>query len=61
MFPRLSVVIPVKDCLPYLPGAIDSIRRQGIDDIETVVIDDQPTDGLVSIAGLRKKSNPILT
>lgn len=46
MSPRLSVVIPVKDCLPYLPKAIDSIRRQGIDDIETVVIDDQSTDGL---------------
>jgi glycosyltransferase involved in cell wall biosynthesis len=46
MSPRLSVVIPVKNCLPYLPKAIDSIRRQGIDNIEIVVIDDQSTDGL---------------
>jgi glycosyltransferase involved in cell wall biosynthesis len=46
MSPRLSVIIPVKNCLSYLPKAIDSIRRQGIDDIEIVIVDDQSTDGL---------------
>src|SRR3954453_7554679 len=46
MSPRLSVIVPVKNCLPFLPKALDSIRRQNIDDIEIVVIDDQSTDGL---------------
>lgn len=46
MLPRLSIIIPVKNCLQYLPTAIGSIRRQAIDDIEIVVIDDQSTDGL---------------
>jgi GT2 family glycosyltransferase len=46
MSARLSVVIPVKNCLQYLPAAIESIRRQSIDDMEIVVVDDQSTDGL---------------
>jgi glycosyltransferase involved in cell wall biosynthesis len=43
---RLSVIVPVRNCLPYLPKALDSIRCQKIEDIEIVVIDDQSTDGL---------------
>jgi cellulose synthase/poly-beta-1,6-N-acetylglucosamine synthase-like glycosyltransferase len=46
MPPRLSIIIPVKNCLQYLPTAIESIRRQAIEDVEIVVIDDQSTDGL---------------
>jgi glycosyltransferase involved in cell wall biosynthesis len=46
MLPRLSIIIPVKNCLQYLPTAIESIRDQAIDNIEIVVIDDQSTDGL---------------
>ena len=42
----LSVVIPVKNDLIYLPKAIESIRRQNIDGTEIIVVDDQSTDGL---------------
>jgi|SRR6516164_9088394 len=46
MAPRLSIVIPVKNCLPYLPTAVDSIRKQRLDAVEIVVIGDQSTDAL---------------
>jgi glycosyltransferase involved in cell wall biosynthesis len=46
MAPRLSVVIPVKNCLPYLPTAVDSIRKQRLDAVEIVVIGDQSTGAL---------------
>jgi glycosyltransferase involved in cell wall biosynthesis len=58
--PRLSVIVPVKNCLPYLPKAIDSIRRQNIDDIEIVVIDDQSTDGLDRWLAKEAKRDPRL-
>ncbi len=49
--PRLSVIIPTRDCLAYLPDAIASIRAQedGASirpgEIEIVVVDDGSTDG----------------
>ena len=46
MAPRLSIVIPVRNCLPYLPTAVDSIRKQRLDAVEIVVIGDQSTDAL---------------
>lgn len=49
--PRLSVIIPTRDCLAYLPDAIASIRAQEDGtaihpgEIEIVVVDDGSTDG----------------
>jgi glycosyltransferase involved in cell wall biosynthesis len=60
MSPRLSVIVPVKNCLPYLPKALDSIRRQRIDDLEIVVIDDQSTDGLDRWLAQEAKRDPHL-
>ncbi len=45
MSPRLSVVIPTRNCLPYLPAAIASIRAQDVGPVEIVVVDDGSTDG----------------
>ncbi|WP_127088788.1 glycosyltransferase [Aquabacter cavernae] len=45
MKPRLSVVIPSRDCLPYLPEAIASIRAQEVGAVEIVVVDDGSSDG----------------
>jgi GT2 family glycosyltransferase len=45
MQPRLSVVIPTRDCLAYLPAALASIRAQAIPDVQIVVVDDGSTDG----------------
>jgi glycosyltransferase involved in cell wall biosynthesis len=44
MPPRLSVIIPNYNCLPYLPKALDSVRRQQVGDYEIIVVDDGSTD-----------------
>ena len=43
--PRCSVIIPTYNCLDYLPSAVASVKMQGIDDIEILVVDDASTDG----------------
>jgi|SRR5580658_1511295 glycosyltransferase involved in cell wall biosynthesis len=44
MPPRLSVIIPTRDCLSYLPAAIASVRRQDLGPVEIIVVDDGSTD-----------------
>ena len=41
--PSVSVIIPTRDCLPWLPGAIRSIGSAP--DIEIIVFDDGSSDG----------------
>jgi GT2 family glycosyltransferase len=41
---RVSVVIPTYNRAPRLPGAIDSVLRQGIGDTEIIVVDDGSVD-----------------
>ena len=43
--PRCSVIIPTYNCLELLPLAVASVRMQGVDDIEILVVDDASTDG----------------
>jgi len=43
--PRLSVVMPVHNALPYLEAAIRSIVDQSLEDFEFVILDDCSTDG----------------
>lgn len=45
MRPVCSVVIPTRNCLSYLRGALDSVRAQRVDDVEAIVVDDGSTDG----------------
>lgn len=61
MDPRLSVVIPTLDGLRYLPTALDSVRLQGIPNIEIVVIDDGSTDGTRAWLPEEQKRDPRLT
>lgn len=42
--PVVSIIIPTKDCLDFLPKAIQSIQRQSVDDVEIIIIDDGSTD-----------------
>ncbi|MFT6139896.1 MAG: glycosyltransferase involved in cell wall biosynthesis [Psychromonas sp.] len=42
--PVVSIIIPTKDCLEFLPKAIKSIQNQCIDEIEIIIIDDGSTD-----------------
>jgi glycosyltransferase involved in cell wall biosynthesis len=43
--PAISVVLPVRNGMPYLPGAIDSVLKQTRGDFELIVIDDGSIDG----------------
>src|SRR6056297_3326515 len=43
--PQVSVVMPVRDGLPFLPAAITSLLRQRFDAFELLVIDDGSQDG----------------
>lgn len=43
--PRVSVVMPVHNALPYLDAAVESILRQSFEDFEFVILDDASTDG----------------
>jgi glycosyltransferase involved in cell wall biosynthesis len=43
--PRVSVVMPVYNAMPYLDIAVESILGQTFDDFEFVILDDASTDG----------------
>ena len=45
MTPRVSVLLPVHNGMPWLVEAIESLRRQTFTDHEVIVIDDGSTDG----------------
>lgn len=47
--PAVSVLMPVRNEERYLHAAIDSIRRQTLQEWELVVVDDGSTDGTASI------------
>ncbi len=43
--PLVSVVLPVRDGLPYLRDSVESILGQTLSDLELVVVDDGSVDG----------------
>jgi len=43
--PRVSVLLPVRNGMPYLPEAIESLVTQTFADFELIVINDGSTDG----------------
>lgn len=45
--PKVSVVIPVKNGMKYLPEALNSVYAQDYGDIEIVISDDRSTDGSI--------------
>lgn len=45
MAPRVSIVIPVYNGMPYVQAAVESALNQDFQDLEVVVIDNASTDG----------------
>lgn len=56
--PRVTVLLPVRNGLPYLADALASLRAQTFDDFEIIVIDDGSTDG--TARALRRARDPRL-
>ncbi len=54
--PKVSVLMAVRDGMPYLPEAIESILEQSFTDFEFLAIDDASTDGSTRI--LQDVSDP---
>ena len=50
MAPRLSVVVPIYNVVPYLEECLDSIVAQTFGDFECVLVDDGSTDESAAIA-----------
>ncbi|MBP1744960.1 MAG: epsJ 2, partial [Firmicutes bacterium] len=46
---RVSVVIPVYNVEKYLDEGIESVRRQTLEDIEIILVNDGSTDGSLRI------------
>ena len=56
--PYISIVVPVFNAQRYLSQCIDSIVRQGRDDVEIILVDDGSTDASSMLCDQCEKDNP---
>ena len=52
--PLLTIAIPTFNCARFLPDAIASIMRQGLDDFEILIVDNASEDNTEEVI----RSNP---
>lgn len=61
--PLVSIIIPTYNCLQYLPIALRSIQKQGVAELEIVIMDDGSSDGswdyLTLAAACDKRIRPV--
>lgn len=50
--PKISVIVPVYNVMPYLRDSLDSILNQTLSDLEIILIDDGSNDGSTEICSL---------
>ncbi|ABM62330.1 glycosyltransferase [Halorhodospira halophila] len=55
--PSVSVIIPALNCAPFISAAIESVLKQGGDQLEVLVIDDGSTDETANI--VRSYPSPV--
>jgi Glycosyl transferase family 2 len=61
MAPSIAVIMPVRDGLAFLPGAIECVKVQAYSPLELVIVDDGSSDGSLDYAkqaGLRTLQTP---
>jgi glycosyltransferase involved in cell wall biosynthesis len=58
--PLVSVVIPTRNCISYLPAALASVLAQGVSRLEIIVVDDASTDGTDVWLDARRRHLPQL-
>lgn len=56
--PKVSVLLAVKDGLPYLEASIRSIAEQRFSDFELIVVDDGSTDGTSDVLARWQRDDP---
>ena len=48
--PLISIIVPIYNVEAYLPACLDSLRRQTLQDIEIICVNDASPDGSLSVA-----------
>ena len=56
--PPVSVVMPVRDGLPWLDDAVRSVLAQTYADFELVIVDDASTDGTADLLDAWQRRDP---
>ncbi|HEV2485808.1 MAG TPA: glycosyltransferase [Terracidiphilus sp.] len=54
MAPRLSIILPVYNGMPYLPKSVESILGQSFTDFAFIIVNDGSTDGSAEFLGTLK-------
>ena len=58
MIPKVSVIIPVHNCAPWLKECLDSIVSQSLRELEIICVDDASTDDSLSILNGYAQKDP---
>jgi hypothetical protein len=58
--PQVSVLMAVRNGLPYVRESIESIRGQSLREIEFIIVDDASTDGTAEFLRTQAKGDPRL-
>lgn len=56
--PKLSVIVPFYNVLPYVPDALRSLRANARDDFEFILVDDCSTDGTADLLARAERELP---